>query len=177
MSLLIGIKNTTSQTVPALGAINIGSVYRRYCKKNQCGFRTFEADATSAEFTYTLKNVEGTPSISVKVLGEDEKAKRYDLTEYFGGGATDLTYIGVECDAATRQALGLSDDAASLEIKYGKLSIKPTKVGSGKITVKALAGYDEDGVADGNTQIGGMEISRTISIVSRGVAAGNGGWL
>ena len=124
-----------------------------------------------------LMNVEGTPSISVKVLGEDEKAKRYDLTEYFGGGATDLTYIGVECDAATRQALGLSDDAASLEIKYGKLSIKPTKVGSGKITVKALAGYDEDGVADGNTQIGGMEISRTISIVSRGVAAGNGGWL
>ena len=48
MSLLIGIKNTTSQTVPALGAINIGSVYRRYCKKNQCGFRTFEADTTES---------------------------------------------------------------------------------------------------------------------------------
>jgi hypothetical protein len=52
MSLLIGIKNTTSQTVPALGAINIGSVYRRYCKKNQCGFRTFEADTTSVSIQH-----------------------------------------------------------------------------------------------------------------------------
>lgn len=47
MSLLIGVKNTTSQTVDALGAINLGTVYRRYCKKNNCGFRTFETDATS----------------------------------------------------------------------------------------------------------------------------------
>ena len=47
MSLLIGVKNTTSQTVDALGAINLGAVYRRYCKKNNCGFRTFETDATS----------------------------------------------------------------------------------------------------------------------------------
>lgn len=124
-----------------------------------------------------LMNVEGTPSITVRVLGADEKAKRYDLTDYFGGGATDLTYVGVECDAATREALGLSDDASSLEIKYGKLSIKPTKAGSGKITIKALAGYDEDGKADGWNQTGGMEISRTISIISRGVASGNGGWL
>ena len=47
MNLLIGIKNTTSQTVPALGTINLGSVYRRYCKKNQCGVKTFDATATS----------------------------------------------------------------------------------------------------------------------------------
>lgn len=47
MSLLLGVRNTTSQTVPALGTINIGSVYRRYCKKNQCGVRTFDATATS----------------------------------------------------------------------------------------------------------------------------------
>lgn len=47
MNLLIGIKNTTSQTVPALGTINLGSVYRRYCKKNQCGVKTFNVTATS----------------------------------------------------------------------------------------------------------------------------------
>lgn len=124
-----------------------------------------------------LMNVEGTPSLVVRVLGQDEKAKRYDLTDFFGGGATDLTYISIECDAATRAALGISEDTSSLEIKYGKLSIKPTKAGSGKITVKALAGYDEDGTADGETQIGGMEIERTISIMARGVASDNGGWL
>lgn len=47
MNLLIGIKNTTSQTVPVLGTINLGSVYRRYCKKNQCGVKTFDATVTS----------------------------------------------------------------------------------------------------------------------------------
>jgi len=47
MSLLIGIKNTTSQTVPALGTINLGNVYRRYCKKNNCGVRTFDVTSTS----------------------------------------------------------------------------------------------------------------------------------
>ena len=124
-----------------------------------------------------LMNVEGTPTILARVLGPDDKAKSYDLTDYFGGGATDLTYIGVECDAATRAALGLSDDAASLEIKYGKLRIKPTKAGSGKIVIKALAGYDENGQADGETQTGAMQISRTISIMSRGVVGDNGGWL
>lgn len=120
-----------------------------------------------------LMNIEGTPSITVAVLGKDDKAKRYDLAEYFGGGAEDLTYLEVECDAATREALGIEE----IEIKYGKLSIKSTKVGSGKIVIKALAGYDEDEVADGMTQIGGMQISRTVSILSRGVASKNGGWL
>lgn len=47
MNLLIGIKNTTSQTVPTLGTINLGSVYRRYCKKNQCSVKTFDVTATS----------------------------------------------------------------------------------------------------------------------------------
>lgn len=124
-----------------------------------------------------LMNVDGTPTLTVKVLGDDENAKRYGLEEFFGTGAEDLTYLGIECDQSTRESLGISDDASSLEIKYGKLSIKPTKAGSGKITIKALAGYDEDGVADGETQIGGMEISRTISIMARGVVSGNGGWL
>ncbi len=39
--LLIGLKNTGSQTVLADGSISIGSVYRKYCKKNQCGTSTF----------------------------------------------------------------------------------------------------------------------------------------
>jgi hypothetical protein len=47
MSLLLGVRNTTTQSVPALGTIDLGSVYRRYCKKNQCGVRTFDTTATS----------------------------------------------------------------------------------------------------------------------------------
>lgn len=121
-----------------------------------------------------LMAIEGTPSLTVKVLDESAKAERYDLTSYFGGSASSLTYLSVDCDQDTRTSLGLSEDP---EIKYGKLSIKPTKVGSGKITIKAIAGYDEDGLVDGETQTGGMEITRTVSIMSRGVASDNGGWL
>ena len=47
MNLLLGVRNTTTQSVPALGTIDLGSVYRKYCKKNQCGIRTFDATATS----------------------------------------------------------------------------------------------------------------------------------
>ena len=39
--LLIGVKNTGTQTVLADGLVNIGSVYRKYCKKNACGFPAF----------------------------------------------------------------------------------------------------------------------------------------
>lgn len=39
--LLIGTKNTGTQTAIADGLINIGSVYRRYCKKNRCGVPAF----------------------------------------------------------------------------------------------------------------------------------------
>lgn len=121
-----------------------------------------------------LMNIEGTPTMLVRVLGAEEKAERYALQDYFGGSSSELEYVGVECDAATKAALGITEDP---EIKFGKLSIKPTKAGSGKVTIKALAGFDEDGQADGESQIGAMEISRTISIIARGVASDNGGWL
>ena len=39
---LLGVKNITAQTVPALGLLGLGAVYRRYCTKDDCGFRTFE---------------------------------------------------------------------------------------------------------------------------------------
>ena len=121
-----------------------------------------------------LMAIEGTPSLTVKVLDKSAKAQRYDLASYFGDSASSLTYLSIECDEATKSSLGLSEDP---EIKYGKLSIKPTKVGSGKITIKAIAGYDEDSLVDGETQTGGMEIVRTVSVMSRGVASDNGGWL
>lgn len=117
-----------------------------------------------------LMAVEGTPSVTVQV-GDGSKAKRYDITSYFGDSVAEMTFLGVECDDATKEALGLVGDP---EIKYGKLSINPTKVGSGKITVRAIAGGD---VIGGEDQTGGMEISRTISIMSRGVVSDNGGWL
>jgi hypothetical protein len=119
-----------------------------------------------------LMAVEGTPCITVEVGDENSKAKRYDISSYFGAMAGEhTTYVGVECDAATMEALGLKEAPV---MKYGKLSLNPTKVGSGKVTIKAIAGGENAGGMD---QIGGMEIERTISILSRGVVSSNGGWL
>ena len=118
-----------------------------------------------------LMAIEGTPTLTIQVADETSKAKRYDVSSYFGGSASNLTYLSVECDQATKDALGLTADP---EMKYGKLSINPTKVGSGKVTVTAIAGGENLG---GLEQIGGMEITRTISIMSRGVVSDNGGWL
>ena len=121
-----------------------------------------------------LMAVEGTPSLTVKVVDPSAKDQRYDISSYFGGSSSTLTYLSVECDEATKNSLGLTADP---KIQFGKLSLKATKIGSGKVTIKAIAGYDEDGVVDGDKQTGGMEITRTISIMTRGVASDNGGWL
>lgn len=45
-TLLLGVKNTTTQTVPTGGTINLGSVYRKYCKKCN-GVNTFAFNGNS----------------------------------------------------------------------------------------------------------------------------------
>ena len=121
-----------------------------------------------------LMAIEGTPSLTIL----NGKSKRYDISSYFG--VKNLKYLSVEVDDQTREALGLASDPEidlTGEFSTKPLKLHPTKIGSGKIVVKAIAGYDEDGVVDGRTQIGGMEIVRTISVMSRGVVSDNGGWL
>lgn len=50
--LLIGIKNFATQTVLADGLINIGNVYRKYCKKNACGMPAFAVTANGATLNH-----------------------------------------------------------------------------------------------------------------------------
>lgn len=47
--LLLGTKNIGTQTVLTDGVINLGSVYRKYCKKNSCGVTAFSR--TSQDIT------------------------------------------------------------------------------------------------------------------------------
>lgn len=51
--LLIGTKNIGTQTVLPDGIINIGSVYRRYCKKNACGFPAFSRTANDISLQHS----------------------------------------------------------------------------------------------------------------------------
>ena len=112
-----------------------------------------------------LMQIEGTPSILAKVGEEIE----VDLRDYMGGHAADLTYIDINIKGAS--SLGIANEPA---IENGIMKITCTKVGSGKISVKAIAGGDKLG---GGDSIGGMEFSKEISIASRPYAAKNGGWL
>ena len=110
--------------------------------------------------------IEGTPSIMVEV---DERCS-VDLKEYFGGAATDITYRGIEVSDEAREALGIKGDP---KMDKGLLVIRCDKCGSAKIKISAIAGGGQLG---GGNNIGGTEISREISIISRGVSSTNGGW-
>ena len=46
-NLLLGTLNNTSQTVLTGGIINLGSIYRKYCKKNACGVKAFDFNGNS----------------------------------------------------------------------------------------------------------------------------------
>lgn len=51
--LLLGIKNVGTQTVLTDGIVSIGSVYRKYCKKNSCGFPAFTRTANDVTLNHS----------------------------------------------------------------------------------------------------------------------------
>ena len=114
-----------------------------------------------------LMNVEGTPC-EVMTVGDEQTL---DLGKYFGNAYKSLTYTGVEISSEDLEVLGLK---SAPQVAGGKLTLKPVRSGNVKITVKAVAGGQN--VGTGST-MGGMEISRTVSVLARGVKASNGGWL
>ena len=65
------------------------------------------------------------------------------------------------------------DDTSAAVIKDGFLEIRCTKIGSGKMTLSASVGKDNET----ENGIGGMSYTRDISIASRPFATSNGGWL
>lgn len=131
-----------------------------------------------------MMNIEGTPILMVKVGNE----LSYNLDTFFGGGSGYMTYKGVEIDRETMKTLGIT---LKPRIENGMLVINPGKTGSGKIKITAIAGGnsiagsisgDMSGMGDivtipDSNGMGGMSITREISIVSRGTASNNGGWL
>ena len=134
-----------------------------------------------------MMSIEGTPCLSVKI---DEEGY-YDLADFFGEAASYLTYKSVTMSSADMKSLGINS-TKNLKIENGRLYIYASKPGSAKVTVKAIAGGKEVAgnqvvdwtgnrdyvtIPNSNDKMGGMEISREFSIVVRGVASSNGGWL
>lgn len=53
MALILGLKNTTSQTVLTNGLINLGTTYRKYCKRTPQCLPTFVSSGTSVTLNGT----------------------------------------------------------------------------------------------------------------------------
>lgn len=159
-----------------LSSVNDIDYYIETCSKTSGGVaidlsKYLYKMGTGAIDTWRLfMQIEGTPCLAVK-NGELCKIK---LDQYFGEAASKLTYIGLEVSDETRKTLGIEGDPY---IKYGRLYIKCTELGSAKIKVTAIAGGDSI-AGNGSTAIGGTEFTREISIMSREAGfAENGGWL
>lgn len=67
--LLIGLKNIGTQTVLATGQVNLGNVYRKFCKPNKCGVPAFSVTSNGV----TL-NHQGIYHITATLVGTGETA-------------------------------------------------------------------------------------------------------
>ena len=81
--LLLGVKNIGTQTVLADGVINIGSVYRKYCK-NRCGVPTFAVTSNGV----TLQH-EGIYHLTATFVGSAETAGLVSLQLAINGELVD----------------------------------------------------------------------------------------
>ena len=93
------------------------------------------------------------------------------LTKYFGGSASNLTYLRVEMTRENMDKLGITEAPS---ISYGKLMIHCTKPGVAKISVTAIAG---GGSVGGGSSMGGQEITKEFAVIARATENANGGWL
>ena len=114
-----------------------------------------------------LMQVEGTPCLRAKVGTKQLVA----LTKYFGGSASNLTYLRVEMTRENMDKLGITEAPS---ISYGKLMIHCTKPGVAKISVTAIAG---GGSVGGGSSMGGQEIIKEFAVIARATENANGGWL
>lgn len=114
-----------------------------------------------------LMQIEGTPCIYI----EANSTQGESLANYFGGGSESLTYTAVEMSSADMDNLGITTRPT---VTDGKLVVKATKRGRGRISVTAIVGGDKVG---GGDNMGGVEVTREFEIVVRNSTANNGGWL
>lgn len=111
--------------------------------------------------------IEGIPCL----LAETGKKQWLDVGAYFGTSAVNLTYLDITVSDEDSESLGLVEKPY---MQYGRLYIHPTKLGSGKIKITAVAGGNAVG---GEDAIGGMVMTQEVSVISRSLKSKNGGWL
>lgn len=70
-NLVLGTLNSGTQTVLADGIVNIGSVYRKYCRKNRCGVPAFSRTSQDVLMQHEgIYKVHATFVVSAPVAGD-----------------------------------------------------------------------------------------------------------
>lgn len=103
--LLLGVKNTTTQAVVVDGIVNIGSSYRRYCKKNKCGVPAFARTANdislqhSGIYHVTATFVASAPAagvVTVQLLLNGQEVEGAFASETITTAATELRTLVID---------------------------------------------------------------------------------
>ena len=82
--LLLGTKNIGTQTVLPDGIINIGSVYRKFCKKNRCGVAAFSRTSNDISLQHS-----GIYHITATLVGSGDVAGDITVQLYVNGEVVD----------------------------------------------------------------------------------------
>ena len=68
--LLLGTRNTASQAVVTGENLNLGSVYRKFCRKNSCGFKAFDFSTESISLQHQgIYHITATITFTAPVAG------------------------------------------------------------------------------------------------------------
>ena len=68
---LLGTRNITSQALTTGSTVNLGEVYRKFCRKNSCGIKTFDFNTTSVGLQQSgIYHVTTTLTFTAPVAGD-----------------------------------------------------------------------------------------------------------
>lgn len=146
--LLLGTKNVGTQTVLADGTINLGSVYRKYCKKNACGVTTFSRTANDITLQqsgiYHITAVlvgtgETAGDVTVQLLENGEVVDGAVSTQTITTATTEFRtfvidyYILVDCDkilgrnSTVAKTISLTNASDAIDATFTSVVVNVTK--------------------------------------------------
>ena len=123
--LLIGTKNFTSQDVIANGIINLGAVYRRYCRRIN-GVRTFDFDGNNVVLQQS-----GMYHITVTAVASGAEAGDITLTLFENG-------VAVPGIFSTQTITTPDTELRTLVIDYYALVDSTCVLGNSAVVQKAI---------------------------------------
>lgn len=67
---LLGTRNGTTQALTTGASVNLGEVYRKFCRKNSCGLKAFEFNGSSISLQHSgIYHITATMTFTAPVAG------------------------------------------------------------------------------------------------------------